>query len=62
MMPRSVDLCGRRILLHIVVGLVAYHPACHSVPIASTLVIIPDMISTCSAVGQVGPVTAEIQL
>jgi len=62
MMPQSVDLCGQRILLHIVAELVAYRHACHSVRIVSMLAIIPGMISTCFAVVPVVPVTAEIQL
>jgi len=61
-MPQSVDLCGRRILLHIVAERVAYHRACRFARIASMLVIILGMTSTCSAVVLVVPVTAEIQL
>jgi len=60
MMPQSADSCGRRILLHIVAELAAYRRACHFVRIASMPVIILGMISTCSAVAPVVPVTAEI--
>jgi len=62
MMQQSVDLSGRRTLLHIVAERVAYHRACRSVRTASMLAIIPVMISTCSAVVLVAPVTVEIQL
>jgi len=62
MMPQSVGLYGRRILSHIAAELVAFRRACHYVRIASMLAIIWVMISTCSAVVLVAPVTAEIRL
>jgi len=62
MMPQSVDLCGRRILLRIVAERVAYRHACRFARIASMLEIILAMTSTCSAVVLVVHVTAEIQL